>query len=237
MTRPSGKIITLLIVLITVVIIAGLAIFVSDKNQDVTSDKSQASFDASDDSNDSASSTFIKIAMKERSLGSASAPIVIEDYSSLTCPHCAQFHTEILPKLKVSHIDTGKVRLVYKDFPLNLPALQASSISRCIQSDDAYFAYLDQLFSTQEEWAFETNAKDKLLSEVGMTGMSRDQALSCLNSGTITKHILTAQNDAKNKFNIDSTPYFIINDGQGKIRGVRTYDMFIAELDKIMASE
>lgn len=231
------KILTKRVALIVFIIIALLFVgygFMSSK--DNTADNTAtSSLEDNDTAQDSASASLIDNAMKERSMGSMDAPIVIEDYSSLTCPHCAQFHTEILPQLKASHIDTGKVRLVYKDFPLNLPALQASSISRCIESDDAYFTYLEQLFTTQSTWATETNAKETLLNNVGMTGLSREDAANCLNSAAITKHILTVQNEAKNNFQIDSTPFFVINNGKGKIRGVRTYDMFVEELDKIMA--
>lgn len=233
MVMPSKKTITLIGLILTILVIIGLTLYISNKN--TATQDAATSLTEADNPNDTASNAMIEIAMRERSLGSPDAPIVIEDYSSLTCPHCAQFHTEVLPKLKESHIDTGKVRLIFKDFPLNLPALQASSISRCVEDDDAYFAYLDLLFSTQSDWATDTNAKDKLLNNVGITGLSREEASNCLESAAITQHILTAQNDAKNRFNIDSTPFFIINDGKGKIRGVRTYDMFLEELDKIMA--
>lgn len=236
MERPSKKTIILIAVGLAIAALIATALYVSSKNAEPSSVE-QSSISDADINNDTASKDLIERALRERAIGASDAPITIEDYSSLTCPHCAQFHTEVLPKLKESHIDTGKVRLIFRDFPLNLPALQAASIARCVESDDVYFAYLDQLFGTQGDWATDVNARDKLLNDVGLTGLSREEAASCLESASITKNILTLQNEAKTRHNIDSTPYFIINDGKGKIRGVRTYDMFIEELDKIMAGE
>ena len=91
-------------------------------------------------------------ALKERVLGQANAPVTIIEYSSLSCPHCAQFHNNVLPKLKKNYIDTGKVKLVYRDFPLGGPAYIAAMMARCAKPD-RYFQFLDVLFRDQANWA------------------------------------------------------------------------------------
>lgn len=231
----SVKMIALAVIIIAIILIIGVFAFTSDSTRD---DQTQTSVEQTAPQQtiapDTASDALIQTALQERSLGDANAPIVMEDYSSLTCPHCARFHLEILPQLKRDYIDTGKLRFIYKDFPLNLPALQASAVSRCVQSDDAYFAYLDTLFETQAQWGGEINAKDNLIQTLEGAGLSQTDAEACLNSRTITTHLLTVQNDAKNKYNIDSTPYFVLNEGATIIRGGRTLEGYKEEIDALL---
>ena len=85
-------------------------------------------------------------------LGNPDAPVTIIEYASLTCPHCAQFHTEVLPELKERYIDPGKVRLIYRDFPLDQMALAAAALAHCA-GPERYFSMLDVLFETQSNWA------------------------------------------------------------------------------------
>src|SRR5689334_23792973 len=85
-------------------------------------------------------------------LGKADAPVTIIEYASLTCPHCAAFDRETLPKLKEKWIDTGKAKLVYRNFPFDKPALQAAMIAACAPSD-RYFNFIDVLFQQQQQWA------------------------------------------------------------------------------------
>src|SRR5438270_5668045 len=89
---------------------------------------------------------------EDRILGKPDAPITIVEYASLTCPHCAHFATEVLPKLKEKWIDSGKARLVLRDFPLDEPAMRAAMVARCA-APGRYFPLVDTLFSSQEKWA------------------------------------------------------------------------------------
>jgi len=89
--------------------------------------------------------------LADKVLGSAAAPVAIIEYSSLTCPHCASFHKDTLPQIRTTYIDTNKVRLVYRDYPLDQAALSAAMIARC--SGERYFAAVDLLFATQNAWA------------------------------------------------------------------------------------
>src|SRR5690606_4916355 len=95
----------------------------------------------------------VKAALKDHSIGAADAPIVIEDFSSLTCPHCAFFHNTIFPKIKENYIDKGKVRWVFKGFPLNEPALRAEMVARCAPGDN-YAKLADYMYANQPKWAF-----------------------------------------------------------------------------------
>ena len=89
--------------------------------------------------------------LPERVLGNGAAPVTIYDYSSLTCPHCADFHSRILPEIKKRAIDTGKAKLIFRDFPLDKPALQASVLAHCATLEPQFYPLLDVLFQSQEK--------------------------------------------------------------------------------------
>lgn len=173
-------------------------------------------------------------AMRDRVLGDPNAPVTMLDYSSLTCPHCADFHTNILPQLKNDYIDTGKVKLVFVDFPLNMPALQASALARCVKDDTAYFAYVDQLFRTQRQWGMTENAKNDLLGTIKFTGLSREDGARCIDNPQLISGILAKLEEAKSKYQIDSTPTFVLNDGKTIVKGAETYDHFKAAIDPLV---
>src|SRR5271168_4105284 len=112
-------------------------------------------------------------------LGKADAPITIIEYASLTCPHCAEFNKEVLPEVKAKYIETGKAKLIYRDFPLDQWALRASVLARCAPADK-YFGFVDVLFQNQVTWA---TAKDPMaaLEKIGMLGgVSSAQFSACM---------------------------------------------------------
>src|SRR5947209_14674871 len=88
----------------------------------------------------------------EMALGDPQAPITVIEYASMTCPHCAHFHLTTFPELKKRYIDTGKVRFVFREFPLDPVATGAFMLARCA-GNDRYFALLDLLFHEQRQWA------------------------------------------------------------------------------------
>ena len=94
--------------------------------------------------------TVLEITKDDRILGKPEAPITIVEYASLTCPHCAHFANDVLPEIKKAWIDTGKARLVLRDFPLDEPALRAAMIARCAPPD-RYYAFADTFFAAQEK--------------------------------------------------------------------------------------
>lgn len=177
---------------------------------------------------------WVKDALRERVMGDPNAPVTLADHSSLTCPHCADFHTETLPQLHKEYIQTGKVKLVFSDFPLNLSALQASALSRCVKDDEAYFAYLDQLYATQKNWGQTENARSALLNTIKFTGLSREEAEKCLDSQMLFSGILAKMQQTQKAHEIESTPSFVLN-GKTVIRGAQPYEEFKSAIDAELA--
>ncbi len=106
----------------------------------------------------------------ERSLGAADAPVVIIEYASATCPHCAEFHADVLPEIKKTYIDTGKARLIFREFPLDQRAMAVFMLTRCVP-EDKYFATVDMVFRQQKSWT-SNSPKAPLLKIMQMAGMS-----------------------------------------------------------------
>ena len=146
----------------------------------------------------------------EQALGNPDAPVTLIEYASLTCPHCAQFHTEVLPELKERYIEDGKVRLVYRDFPLDERALTAAALAHCA-GPDRYFGFLDVLFETQSSWARADDyiAALKKLGKLG--GMSDEQMDQCLADQELTDGILQTRLEGQNEHQVSSTPTLVIN--------------------------
>jgi protein-disulfide isomerase len=163
-------------------------------------------------------------------LGAANAPITIVEYASLTCPHCAQFHNQTLPKLKAEYIDTGKVKYVFRDFPLDGVALRASMIAQCA-GPDRYFTFLDVFFQQQPNWMRGNDGEAMVASlrRLARTGgMTEAQIDECLKNQQVQETILASRMAGQNQFNVRSTPTLIIN---GKNHsGALPFD----ELDKIL---
>jgi protein-disulfide isomerase len=143
-------------------------------------------------------------------LGKADAPGTIFEYASLTCPHCARFDVEILPQVKSLWIDTGKAKLIFRDFPLDQSALKASVLTQCAPPD-RYFAFLDMLFKTQASWATASNVKEALIRVAKFGGLSEDKLNACLGDEALSNKIVQERLDAEQKYGVDSTPTFFVN--------------------------
>jgi protein-disulfide isomerase len=142
-------------------------------------------------------------------LGDVAAPVTIIEYASLSCPHCANFHKLFLPDLKSQYLDTGKAKLVLRDFPLNKPAVEAALLARCV-SPMAYWAVVDQLFSNQQQWVREDSLQQ--LSLIAATaGISTEDFTKCQVNEEAKKSIFSSLEDAKAVFDVNSTPTFVIN--------------------------
>ena len=113
----------------------------------------------------------IEDAMSEMALGSADAPVTMIEYSSLGCPHCAAFHRDTLPRIKKEYIDTGKLRVIYRDFPLGTPALAASMIARC-SGPRKFFGFIEILFRSQAQWSRSDNPLEALTRVSRFGGMT-----------------------------------------------------------------
>ena len=170
----------------------------------------------------------MSVMLGEKTLGSATAPVTMIDYSSLTCSHCGDFHSITLPSLKTNYIDTGRLRLVYRDYPLdNTVALAASMVARC--SGDNYFATLDALFKAQSSWAGASNYTAAIKSVVAPLGMTSDVVDTCLASTELRNGVLAIKQSGQSTYGISGTPTFIIN-GQIVV-GAYPYAYFAAIID------
>lgn len=170
-------------------------------------------------------------ALEDRVMGNADAPITIIEYASLTCPHCAAFHRDTLPKVKAEWIETGKAKLIYRDFPTEPAAvsLAASMIARCAPKE-RYFAFLGALFETQRNWATSPDPIGALAKVAQLGGMPRADVDKCLEDEALLDGILERRDDGQLEFGIESTPSFVVN---GRvIRGNMAYADFADILEQ-----
>lgn len=182
---------------------------------------------------DGVSSPEIEKMMGVRKIGSDDAPIKVVEYSSLTCGHCASFHKNDLPVIKTDYIDTGKVQIIFKEFPLNKPAIDASKILRCMP-EEKFNSFQSLLFDEQEKWAYTPEFLPPLKQNAKLAGLSEDQIESCLNNKELETRILGDMKAASDKFNIQSTPTFIVNDGVKVIVGHQGLPLFKETFDGIL---
>jgi protein-disulfide isomerase len=168
--------------------------------------------------------------LQDMVLGKADAPITVIEYASLTCPHCAHFHETVLPAIKTDYIDTGKVKFVFRDFPLDQLAFAAAVLARC-GGPEKYFTYLTVLFAQQRQWAGAPDPKAALTQIGRLGGVSAEQFDKCLADKPLGDYILNSRLEGNQKFNVNSTPTLIIN---GKTEpGTPTIEQMRARLDAL----
>ena len=167
-------------------------------------------------------------------LGNDEAKVKIKIFSSLTCPHCANFHKNIVPKIKKEYINNGMVQLIFIDFPLDHAALNASKLINCISSDKQN-EFLDIVYEKQNEWTTASNIKEinenlkKLFNELGINISNFDK---CLNNEDIENRILNVRIEAQKKYSINATPTIIIN--EEKFKGELSFKNIKKIIDKII---
>ena len=171
----------------------------------------------------------------DMTLGSKDAPVTIIEYASMTCPHCAAFEKEVFPQIKSAYIDTGKVKFIFREFPLDQVALAASALARCVAKDDSnkYFAMIGILFNQQADLqtkAFET------INRVGkQAGFSEAMIKACVQDDlTVQKGILADREYANQTLKIDSTPSFFVNGTL--VKGETSFDGFKKIIDPLIKS-
>jgi protein-disulfide isomerase len=159
----------------------------------------------------------LKINSSDIVLGDKSAPVVMIEYASLSCPHCAAFHREALEKLKAEYISNKKLQFAHRDFPLNQPALVAGMFAICQAQEnkadlaEKYYNLLKALFRTQDSWAFDAKYIEKLQSIAQLDGMSAERFNSCINNKKLQERILAERMEAAKGLQIQSTPTFFVN--------------------------
>jgi protein-disulfide isomerase len=157
-----------------------------------------------------AQGNLLALTPEDRILGKSDAPITIVEYASLTCPHCAHFAVEVLPKLKEKWIDTGKAKLVLRDYPLDEPALRAAMIARCAPPDK-FYAFVDTFFQDQQQWVLAKDYKAALARLALLGGMKKADFEACLANKSVEDKVLQSRLAATQQLGVNSTPTFFIN--------------------------
>tara|TARA_B100001094_G_scaffold262157_1_gene263224 strand:- start:78 stop:671 length:594 start_codon:yes stop_codon:yes gene_type:complete len=167
------------------------------------------------------------------SIGSSDAKVTIKVFSSLTCPHCADFHANIYEKLKEEYIDKGLVKFEHHAFPLDLAALNAEVVVRCQENNEKKFDLLTEIYIKQRTWAIgsDINKINELLKKVGLNfDLSNEKMDKCLTNDQAQDEILEQRIEAQKKYKIESTPTIIIN--EKKYSGKIDYKQFKKTIDK-----
>ena len=170
---------------------------------------------------------------KVLSMGSSEAKVTVKVFSSLTCPHCANFHTEIFNNLKKDYIDKGLVRFEHHAFPLDLAALNAEVIVRCQTNNIKKFELLEEIYNKQKFWAVgsDINKINGLIKQVGLNfNLTNEKMDLCLKDSSVQDEILEQRIEAQKKYKIDSTPTVIVN--EKKYTNKTDYKLFKKIIEK-----
>jgi protein-disulfide isomerase len=144
-------------------------------------------------------------------IGKPEASVTIVEYASMTCGHCAAFHTTVLPKLKEKYIDTGKAKLIFREFPLDNLAAAVSMLARCVGGEGPP-AFISEMFKRQQEWAFaQGNPIPRLFEMSRQTGFTQASFDKCLSDTKLLEQIEAGRKRASEKFGVNATPTFFIN--------------------------
>ena len=166
-------------------------------------------------------------ALPDVPVGKADAPVTVVEYASMTCSHCAAFYATTYPTLKAKYIDTGKVRFILREFPLDPLATAGFMLARCA-GDDKREAIIDLLFAQQKNWAFTEKPVESLAVLVKQAGIGQDKFETCLKDQDLYDNINKVRDRASEKFGVSATPTFFFN-GQKQ-----SGEMTPESLDKIL---
>ena len=175
------------------------------------------------------------VSLPDMALGPKDATVTITEFASMTCPHCAAFNEQVFPKIKSEYIDTGKIRYIFREFPLDIKAAAGSMLSRCIANGDAakYFAVTDMLFRQQNDWVVKNTTET--LTRIGkQAGLTQQQVEACLKDQALLDKIAADQKYASDVLKVDSTPTFFIN-GE-KIKGEASFEEFAKKINPLLKS-
>lgn len=169
--------------------------------------------------------------LPDNGFGAADAPVTIVEYASMTCPHCRNFHLTIWPELKSRYVDTGKVRFIMREFPFDQRAFGAFMLARC-SGEDKWYATIDLLYRSQDNWARAADATGALKSLMGMTGMDGAAVERCLSDQALFEKINEVTLRART-FGVDATPTFFVN-GE-KYDGAYSVEAMSQAIDTLLA--
>lgn len=206
---------------------AALAQEASGSGDTTAADESDG--EAAADQADGESAEIDTSTVTEMTMGDEDAPVTLTEYAAYTCPHCRDFNQSVLPELKSDYIDTGKVKLVYREFYLNQAGLWASMITRCGDNTDRFFGITDMLYEKQQEWLGDGNPQtiaDNLRKMGRTAGIGEDQLQECLTDATKAQTLVAWVEENAEADNVNSTPTFLI-DGE-KFEGDWSADLLPA---------
>jgi len=172
--------------------------------------------------------------LPDRPLGQEKAPVTVVEYASMTCSHCARFHTAVYPEFKKKYIDSGKVRFILREFPLDPIAMGAFALARCLP-EDKYYPMVDTLFEQQKNWAFVPDPPKALLVIAKQAGFTEQTFESCLTDPKLGHSIEESARRANEKFGVSGTPTFFIN-GQ-MLKGEATLEAISKIIDPMLKPE
>jgi protein-disulfide isomerase len=175
------------------------------------------------------------VSLPDMALGPADASVTITEYASMTCPHCAAFNEAVFPRIKSAYIDSGKVRYVFREFPLDIKAAAGSMLARCIAKEDAgkYFAVIDMLFKQQNDWV--TKNTTETLTRIGkQAGLSQQAVEACLKDQALLDKIAADQKFASDVLKVNSTPTFFVNGEM--IKGETSFEEFDKKIKPLLKS-
>ena len=175
------------------------------------------------------------VSLPDMALGPKDAAVTVTEYASMTCPHCAAFTEQVFPKIKEAFIDTGKIRFVFREFPLDIKAAAGSMLARCIAKDDSakYFAVNELLFKTQNDWVMKDTAAS--LTRIGkQAGLTQEAVEACLKDQALLDKIAADQKFANEVLKVNSTPTFFINGEM--LKGETSFEEFSKKITPLLKS-
>ena len=163
-------------------------------------------------------------------LGNKDAKIVVIEYASMTCSHCANFHKEVYPKIKENYIDTNKIKFIFRDFPLDKQALFASVLAKCAPKDK-YFNFVKLILTNQEKWISNDDTFMNKLRNIGkLAGLNENKINSCFKDEKMVDNIIRTRSIGEEKYNISSTPSLIINEKKYSAMSYENFEKIIENL-------
>lgn len=200
------------------------------KVQNVESAKQGQSLEAST----ATAEELYKISPSDIVLGDKKAKVTVIEYASMTCSHCADFHKNAYPEVKEKYIDTGKIKFVFRSFPLDEPALRASMLAYC-SGPDRFYKFIDVMFTTQPNWALSKNYLEVLANIGKLGGVSGNEFDKCMANNVLEKKIMQGKFDATTTLSVRATPTFFIN---GNIyKGAHNFEYFAKVLDDALGEK
>tara|TARA_Y100000588_G_C13996980_1_gene813935 strand:- start:340 stop:933 length:594 start_codon:yes stop_codon:yes gene_type:complete len=163
-------------------------------------------------------------------LGNKHAKVIVIEYASMTCVHCANFHKTVYPKIKENFIDTNKIKFIYRDFPLDKQALFGSVLAKCAPKEK-YFDFVKIILTTQEKWISNDDTfMDKLINIGKLAGLSENKITNCFKDENLVDRIINDRTTAEKKYNITSTPSLIINEKKYSAMSYENFEKIVENL-------